>query len=209
MSVQVSRRVRTRCPEQVVAERRGLAVARLFFLTTIGVTQRNHGAARRDARGERRGPRPRPTRAEAALGRGVDALPDDALLCLLRCAGCQMVMLGIEAAPRRFCSGPAIVSSGLAGAPAHLPDPVRATRAGALRMLPAFVRAARLRNDDEIPVPVRAALPEAVAARLSDALWIPALRAGAGLQLRAWALQSLLARLEKATPRGDVSMVLR
>ena len=118
-------------------------------------------------------------------------------------------MLGIEAAPRHFYGGPAIVSPGLAGASAHLPDLVRAARPRAPRMLPGFVHAARLRNDDENPVLVRAALFEAVAARFSGAPWIPALRAGARLQLRARALPSFLARLENATPRGDVSTVLR
>ena len=95
------------------------------------------------------------------------------------------LQLSVLRAMRRFYSWPTIASSGLATTLAHLPEILGMTNRRTLLMLPNLARAARARQYEEVPVLLRAAVPERALARLTGAFWLPALRLYARLQLRA------------------------
>lgn len=99
------------------------------------------------------------------------------------------LQLGVLDAMRHFYSWPRIASSGLAAALGHLPTLLAAARPAATRALPTLWRAARARHYADVPALLRQALPERRARRLTEALWLPALRIYARLQLQSWQAQ--------------------
>lgn len=115
------------------------------------------------------------------------------------------LQLSVLAAMRRFYSWPRIAASGLATALAHLPDLVGLTNPKTLSMVPKLALAARARRYEEVPVLLRAAIPERALGRLTGAFWLPALRLYARLQLRALqaqpATRAHLAALAALEPR--------
>jgi radical SAM superfamily enzyme YgiQ (UPF0313 family) len=99
------------------------------------------------------------------------------------------LQLGVLEAMRRFYSWPAILGSGVTGALSHLPDLTSAVRPALLRQLPTIARLAWARRWEDIAPLVDAALPAQVQARVTGALWLPALRLYARHQLAAWSKQ--------------------
>ena len=96
------------------------------------------------------------------------------------------LQLGVLDTIRRFYSWPTIIASGVAGALRHLPTLVASTRPALVRRLPTLTRLASARRWDEVASELNAALPCEVRARVSSALWLPALRFYARRQLAAW-----------------------
>ena len=113
------------------------------------------------------------------------------------------LQLGVLRAMRRFYSWPTILNGGLAGVLRHLPSFTAAARPAFARRLPALARAAWAQRWEDIAPMLRAALSEKVRARVSAAMWLPALRFYARRQIAAWSAEdrsrAYLARLASET----------
>ena len=99
------------------------------------------------------------------------------------------LQLGVLDAMRRFYSWPRIARSGLAGPSPHFPDLLGACRPALARQLPTLAKLAWARRWEEVSPFLRSALPAQVRARAAAALWLPAFRLYARLQIGAWRAQ--------------------
>ena len=96
------------------------------------------------------------------------------------------LQLGVLRAMRRFYSWPTILNGGLAGILRHLPSFGAAARPAFVRRLPTLARVAWAQRWEDVAPTMRAALSEKVQARVSSAMWLPALRFYARRQIAAW-----------------------
>lgn len=109
------------------------------------------------------------------------------------------LQLGVLKAMRRFYSWPTILAGGLAGVLRHLPSFTAAARPAFIRRLPTLARVAWAQRWEDVAPTLRVALSEKVRARVSSAMWLPALRFYARRQIAAWSAEdrsrAYLARL--------------
>jgi hypothetical protein len=96
------------------------------------------------------------------------------------------LQLGVLDAMRRFYSWPRIVRSGLVGALSHFPELMGATRPALARQLPKLTKLVVARRWDEVTPFLRSSLPAQVRAKATAALWLPAFRLYARMQIGAW-----------------------
>ncbi len=113
------------------------------------------------------------------------------------------LQLGVLKAMRRFYSWPTILRGGIAGVLRHLPSFTVAARPAFIRRLPTLARVAWAQRWEDVAPTLRAALSEKMRARVSSAMWLPALRFYARRQIAAWSAEersrAYLARLASGT----------
>jgi radical SAM superfamily enzyme YgiQ (UPF0313 family) len=99
------------------------------------------------------------------------------------------LQLGVLRAMRRFYSWPTILNGGLAGVLRHLPSFTAAARPAFIRRVPTLARVAWAQRWEDVAPTLRAGLSDKVRARVSSAMWLPALRFYARRQLAAWSAE--------------------